>query len=140
MFRDALTKPSCQSLRKSMNAFPPPPEHALLTHQLPNGVLLFFLQYTRPDARSIRHKNYSKRSNTTSRLLVCPLYSVQQPRMTDYNRACRLTGAATFTGLGLYAMRQAQIQGAFQRVRPKGSPVIGGQVTAVIGLGTSTLV
>lgn len=55
----------------------------------------------------------------------------------DAIRACRLTGATTFTGLGVYALRQAQLQGTFQRVRPKGAPVIGGQVTAVIGLGMS---
>ena len=60
-------------------------------------------------------------------------------KAADRSRACRLTGAATFTGLGIYAMRQAQLQGAFQRVRPKGAPVIGGQVTAVIGLGTLSL-
>jgi hypothetical protein len=53
------------------------------------------------------------------------------------NRSCRLTGAATFTGVGIYALRQAQIQGTFQRVRPKGGSVVGGQVTAVIGIGES---
>lgn len=36
-------------------------------------------------------------------------------------------------------MRQAQLQGTFQRVRPKGSPIVGGQVTAVIGLGMSLI-
>jgi len=54
------------------------------------------------------------------------------------DRSCRLTGAATFTGLGIYALRQAQLQGTFQRIRPKGSPVVGGQVTAVIGVGESS--
>jgi hypothetical protein len=53
------------------------------------------------------------------------------------NRSCRLTGAATFTGVGIYALRQAQLQGTFQRVRPKGGSVVGGQVTAVIGIGES---
>ncbi|RSH83939.1 hypothetical protein EHS25_005183 [Saitozyma podzolica] len=47
---------------------------------------------------------------------------------------CRLTGAAAFTGLGGYAIYEASRQGTFRRVRPPGSPVIGGQVTAVIGL------
>jgi hypothetical protein len=51
------------------------------------------------------------------------------------DRSCRLTGAATFTGVGIYAIRQAQLQGTFQRVRPKGGSVVGGQVTAVIGIG-----
>jgi hypothetical protein len=51
------------------------------------------------------------------------------------DRSCRLTGAATFTGVGIYALRQAQLQGTFQRVRPKGGSVVGGQVTAVIGIG-----
>jgi len=51
------------------------------------------------------------------------------------NRSCRLTGAATFTGVGIYALRQAQLQGTFQRVRPKGGSIVGGQVTAVIGIG-----
>jgi hypothetical protein len=51
------------------------------------------------------------------------------------DRSCRLTGAATFTGVGVYAIRQAQLQGTFQRVRPKGGSVVGGQVTTVIGIG-----
>jgi len=51
------------------------------------------------------------------------------------NRSCRLTGAATFTGVGIYALRQAQVQGTFQRVRPRGGSIVGGQVTAVIGIG-----
>jgi len=50
-------------------------------------------------------------------------------------RSCRLTGAATFSGLGIYALRQAQLQGTFQKVRPKGGSIIGGQITAAIGLG-----
>lgn len=50
-------------------------------------------------------------------------------------RSCRLTGAATFSGLGIYALRQAQLQGTFQKVRPKGGSIIGGQVTAAIGIG-----
>jgi len=53
------------------------------------------------------------------------------------NRSCRLTGAATFTGVGIYALRQAQLQGTFQRVRPRGGSIVGGQVTAVIGIGES---
>ena len=53
------------------------------------------------------------------------------------NRSCRLTGAATFTGVGIYALRQAQLQGTFERVRPKGGSLVGGQVTAVIGIGES---
>jgi len=54
------------------------------------------------------------------------------------NRSCRLTGAATFTGVGIYALRQAQLQGTFQRVRPRGGSIVGGQVTAVIGIGGFT--
>jgi len=50
-------------------------------------------------------------------------------------RSCRLTGAATFSGLGIYALRQAQLQGTFQKIRPKGGSIIGGQITAAIGLG-----
>ena len=51
------------------------------------------------------------------------------------NRSCRLTGAATFTGVGIYSLRQAQVQGTFQRGRPRGGSIVGGQVTAVIGIG-----
>ena len=49
--------------------------------------------------------------------------------------SCRLTGAAAFSGLGLYALYQGRQQGAFQRIKPKGSPVIAGQLSVVLGLG-----
>jgi hypothetical protein len=54
-------------------------------------------------------------------------------------RTCRLTGSAVFTGLGIYALREAHIQGAFRKVRMKGQPVVGGQITAVLGLGEWSL-
>ncbi|BEJ15447.1 hypothetical protein CspHIS471_0500520 [Cutaneotrichosporon sp. HIS471] len=47
--------------------------------------------------------------------------------------ACRLTGAATFSGLGLYALYEANQQGAFAKVRPKGSPR-GAPITAAVGV------
>ncbi|KAK8844733.1 hypothetical protein IAR55_006583 [Kwoniella newhampshirensis] len=47
--------------------------------------------------------------------------------------ACRMTGAAAFSGLGVYALNQANQQGAFKRVRPVGSPIVAGKITAVIG-------
>jgi hypothetical protein len=64
----------------------------------------------------------------------CPIGRACQLADSRY-RPCRLTGAAAFTGLGGYAIYEASRQGTFRRVRPPGSPVIGGQVTAVIGLG-----
>jgi hypothetical protein len=64
----------------------------------------------------------------------CPIGHACQLADPQY-RPCRLTGAAAFTGLGGYAIYEASRQGTFRRVRPPGSPVIGGQVTAVIGLG-----
>ncbi|RXK42638.1 hypothetical protein M231_00192 [Tremella mesenterica] len=48
--------------------------------------------------------------------------------------ACRLTGAAAFSGLGVYALYQANSMGTFQRMRPPGSPLIAGKITAVLGL------
>ncbi|KIR50796.1 hypothetical protein I315_06738 [Cryptococcus gattii Ru294] len=46
---------------------------------------------------------------------------------------CRLTGAAAFTGIGAYALVQANQQGAFKRIRPQGAPVVAGKITALIG-------
>ncbi|WVN88525.1 uncharacterized protein L203_103736 [Cryptococcus depauperatus CBS 7841] len=46
---------------------------------------------------------------------------------------CRMTGATAFTGVGLYALYQAKQQGAFQKVRPIGAPIVTGKVTALIG-------
>lgn len=50
-------------------------------------------------------------------------------------RACRLTGAAAFSGVGIYALIEARKQGAFSKVRPKGAPIVGGPVTAALGVG-----
>lgn len=50
-------------------------------------------------------------------------------------RACKLTGAAAFSGLGIYALIEANKQGAFSKVRPKGAPIVGGPVTAALGVG-----
>ncbi|ORY26518.1 hypothetical protein BCR39DRAFT_541105 [Naematelia encephala] len=47
--------------------------------------------------------------------------------------ACRLTGAATFSAIGVYALYEANKQGAFARVRPKGSP-LGASFTVAIGV------
>ncbi|KAL1408712.1 hypothetical protein Q8F55_005525 [Vanrija albida] len=47
---------------------------------------------------------------------------------------CRLTGAATFTGVGAYALYTAAQGGAFARVRPPGSPVFASKVQAAIGV------
>lgn len=51
-------------------------------------------------------------------------------------RTCKLTGAAAFSGVGVYALMEAQKQGAFSKVKPKGAPLIGGPVTAALGVGT----
>ncbi|CAK9781873.1 hypothetical protein CC85DRAFT_287435 [Cutaneotrichosporon oleaginosum] len=50
--------------------------------------------------------------------------------------ACRLTGAATLSGVGLYALYEAGQQGAFAKVRPKGGPR-GAPITAAVGVGES---
>lgn len=50
-------------------------------------------------------------------------------------RTCRLTGAAAFTGIGAYALVQANQQGAFKRIRPQGAPVVAGKITGLIGTG-----
>ncbi|OCF34856.1 hypothetical protein I316_03402 [Kwoniella heveanensis BCC8398] len=47
--------------------------------------------------------------------------------------SCRLTGAATFTGLGVYALNQARVQGAFKTVRPRGQPMVAVKATAILG-------
>ncbi|WVF66579.1 hypothetical protein IAT40_001319 [Kwoniella sp. CBS 6097] len=47
--------------------------------------------------------------------------------------SCRLTGAAAFTGLGVYAINQARVQGAFKTVRPRGQPMVAVKATAIIG-------
>lgn len=49
--------------------------------------------------------------------------------------ACKLTGAAAFSGVGIYALMEANKQGAFSKVRPKGAPIVGGPVTAALGVG-----
>nr|XP_019014051.1 uncharacterized protein I206_00128 [Kwoniella pini CBS 10737]OCF52832.1 hypothetical protein I206_00128 [Kwoniella pini CBS 10737] len=49
--------------------------------------------------------------------------------------SCRLIGASAFIGLGGYAIMQAKKQGAFERVRPAGGPMIAGKVTGIIGTG-----
>lgn len=50
-------------------------------------------------------------------------------------RTCKLTGAAAFSGVGIYALMEAKTQGAFSKVRPKGAPIVGGPVTAALGVG-----
>lgn len=50
-------------------------------------------------------------------------------------RTCKLTGAAAFSGVGIYALMEAKKQGAFSKVRPKGAPIVGGPVTAALGVG-----
>lgn len=57
--------------------------------------------------------------------------------VTLTRRSCRLTGAAAFTGLGLYAMNQGRLQGALRKVRPPGAPVMSGQISMLIGVGKS---
>jgi len=54
---------------------------------------------------------------------------------TAETRACRLTGAATFTGVGAYALYQGRAQGALKKVRPAGAPIINGQISLVLGVG-----
>ena len=102
----------------------------------------------------LQHVRYQSSSSSktspreTERLLVSLSPQIQREQFYEGggevelkgadNRSCRLTGAATFTGVGIYALRQAQLQGTFQRVRPKGGSIVGGQVTAVIGIGEFT--
>ncbi|WWC57612.1 uncharacterized protein I303_100144 [Kwoniella dejecticola CBS 10117] len=47
--------------------------------------------------------------------------------------SCRLVGASAFIGLGTYAIMQARKQGAFERVRPAGGPMIAGKITGILG-------
>ncbi|ORX35014.1 hypothetical protein BD324DRAFT_652734 [Kockovaella imperatae] len=56
----------------------------------------------------------------------------KQPEWKDCT-ACRLTGAATFTGIGSYAIYQGYDQGAFAKVRPRGAPR-SAQFTVAIGI------
>lgn len=55
--------------------------------------------------------------------------------MAADHRACRLTGFATLSGVGAYALYEAGQQGAFAKIRPKGKPIVGAQITAVVGVG-----
>jgi len=50
-------------------------------------------------------------------------------------RSCRLTGAATFTGVGVYALYQGRAQGALKKVRPAGAPMVNGQLSLIVGVG-----
>ena len=49
-------------------------------------------------------------------------------------RACRLTGAATFTGIGSYAIYEGYNQGVFAKIRPRGAPR-SAQMTVAVGVG-----
>lgn len=88
----------------------------------------------------MRVKTLLSLHDTHHSLCLCPSHCqclagrACQPADSQH-RPCRLTGAVAFTGLGGYAIYEASRQGTFRRVRRPGSPVIGGQVTAVIGLG-----
>lgn len=47
---------------------------------------------------------------------------------------CRLTGAATFGGVGTYAMYMAYQDGAFDKVRRKGGSVVKGRLQVLLGV------
>lgn len=49
--------------------------------------------------------------------------------------ACRLTGAATFGGVGTYALYLAHRDGAFDRIRRPGGARVAPKLQAVIGVG-----
>jgi hypothetical protein len=48
---------------------------------------------------------------------------------------CRLTGAATFGGVGTYALYLAYQDGVFDKVRRKGGSIVGGRLQVLLGLG-----
>ena len=48
---------------------------------------------------------------------------------------CRLTGAATFGGVGTYALYLAYQDGVFDKVRRKGRSIVGGRLQVLLGLG-----
>lgn len=55
----------------------------------------------------------------------------------EYLRSCRLTGFGVFTGVGIYALYDAQKRGTFKSVRPVGSPLLAGKAQAIVGFGES---
>ncbi|KAI9633162.1 uncharacterized protein MKK02DRAFT_39138 [Dioszegia hungarica] len=62
-----------------------------------------------------------------------PMMNAPRPKKEPDCLACRLTGAAAFTGLGSYAIYEASRQGTFKKVRPVGGPMVAGKIQAVIG-------
>ncbi len=58
----------------------------------------------------------------------------RNPPATDCT-ACRLTGFAAFSGLGIYALDIARKDGAFAKIRPKGGSFVASRVTAGLGIG-----
>ena len=47
---------------------------------------------------------------------------------------CRLTGAATFGGVGTYALYMAYQDGAFDKVRRKGGSIVTGRMQVLLGV------
>ena len=47
---------------------------------------------------------------------------------------CRLTGAATFGGVGTYALYMAYQDGAFDKVRRKGGSIVAGRMQVLLGV------
>lgn len=47
---------------------------------------------------------------------------------------CRLTGAATFGGVGSYALYLAHQDGAFSKIRRKGGSVVGSRLQVILGV------
>jgi hypothetical protein len=47
---------------------------------------------------------------------------------------CRLTGAATFGGVGTYALYLAHQDGAFSKIRRKGGSVVGSRLQVILGV------
>jgi hypothetical protein len=47
---------------------------------------------------------------------------------------CRLTGAATFGGVGTYALYLAHQDGAFSKIRRKGGSIVGSRLQVVLGV------
>ena len=114
IFSDFVLHPSCTTL--TLSACPP----SRRAHSL----------HKRPRRRRRRRIRTTARTSASTLHPVSP-FSIS--RLTT--SACRLTGAAAFTGAGGYALYQAHLQGAFAKTRPKGSPVVAGGVSAAIGVG-----
>jgi hypothetical protein len=79
---------------------------------------------------------FSESTSPTSATMATPS---DQARPEDC-LACKLIGAGAFSGLGIYALNLAKLEGAFARVRPAGKSLVASRIQAVIGAGECWIV